>query len=63
MQCWVCGVEPDSVHEITSFGDIEPRYLAHWPPSTDHDHAERQPTPEELENAGWEALQERIRML
>jgi hypothetical protein len=63
MNCWACGVEPESVYEITSFGDAEPRHLAHWPAATDHEHAERPPSPEELERSGDELLRERFRVL
>lgn len=56
MRCWWCGVEPDELYEITKLGDPEPRYLPNWPPATDHEHAERQPTPEQMQQAGHETL-------
>ena len=62
MRCWLCGVKP--LHEIdtsalnSAFSTTAP---GRWPPSTDgHTHAERPPTPAELEQAGHAALQ-RIR--
>lgn len=57
MRCWYCGVGPDAVFEITDFQDIEPRYLPNWPrAATDHEHAERPPSPAQLEQAGHEVL-------
>lgn len=55
MRCWACGVEPAHLFEITTLGDAQPRYLPQWPPG-DHEHAERQPSPDQLEQAGHEAL-------
>jgi hypothetical protein len=56
VHCWWCGVEPDSLMEITRFGLAEQEYLPNWPPATDHQHAERPPMPGQLEQAGHEAL-------
>jgi hypothetical protein len=56
VRCWLCGVEPLEVFETTAFGDAQPTCIAgRWPPG-DHGHAERPPTPGELEQAGHEAL-------
>jgi hypothetical protein len=64
MRCWQCGVEPESVHEITTLSDPERKFMAgRWPPATDHEHAHRPPTPEELERAADALLQERFRVL
>lgn len=56
MRCWWCGVEPIALHDITTFGDPAPRHLPRWPAATDHEHAEREPTPGQLEQAGHETL-------
>ena len=56
MRCWQCGVEPLEVFETTTLLDAQPTYIAgRWPPG-DHEHAERPPTPGQLEQAGHEAL-------
>lgn len=55
MRCWFCGVEPLDVFEVTALGDAEPRFLANWP-AGNHEHAERPPSPAQLEAAGHEAL-------
>jgi len=57
MKCWLCGAEPALV-EVTTPIDTQRRYLpGRWPPALDgHTHAERPPTPGELEQAGHEAL-------
>lgn len=51
MRCWYCGVEPDQLIEVTTFGDVEPRYMANWP-AGDHEHSETPPSPGELLAAG-----------
>lgn len=57
VRCWWCGVEPDSLIDITRLDQAEPAYIPNWPPSTtDHAHAEHPPTPGQLEQAGHEAL-------
>ena len=56
MRCWWCGVEPDAMVETTTFRDAEPQYLANWPRGGDHEHAERQPTAAQMEQAGHKAL-------
>jgi hypothetical protein len=56
VRCWICGAEPAHLIDVTTFGDIEPQYIPRWPAPTDHAHAERPPTPGELEQAGHEAL-------
>lgn len=56
MRCWQCGVEPLEVYETTTFGETRPSYLPGRWPAGDHEHAERPPTPGELEQAGHEAL-------
>jgi len=56
VRCWWCGVEPDALYDVTAFGDEEPQYLAKWPRGGDHEHAERQPTPGQMEQAGHETL-------
>jgi hypothetical protein len=56
VRCWQCGVEPVALHDVTTLSDPEPQYLPNWPPRTDHDHAERPPTPAELEQAGYLTL-------
>jgi hypothetical protein len=56
VRCWWCGVEPDAVHDVSTLGDPEPRYLANWPAGGDHEHAERAPTVGQMEQAGHEAL-------
>lgn len=56
MRCWWCGVEPESLVDVTTYGDPEPQYMANWPGGADHQHAERRPTPGQLESAGHEAL-------
>lgn len=56
MRCWWCGVEPEALHDITSIGDPEPQYLPTWPRGGDHEHAEQQPTPGQMEQAGHETL-------
>jgi hypothetical protein len=64
MKCWQCGVEPESVHETTTLDDPEPTFIAgRWPAATDHEHAHRPPTPEELESSGAALLRERFRVL
>lgn len=55
MRCWLCGVEPVSLSDVTELQHAEPQYLPRWPPG-DHRHAERPPTPGELEQAGHVAL-------
>jgi hypothetical protein len=57
VRCWWCGIEPELV-EITSLQSAEPEYVVgKWPmPGGDHQHAERPPTPGQLEQAGHEAL-------
>jgi hypothetical protein len=42
--------------ETTTFRDAEPQYLANWPRGGDHEHAERQPTAAQMEQAGHKAL-------
>jgi hypothetical protein len=61
VKCWSCGVEPVELHDVQTLGDPEPVYLPIWPHGGDHEHAERPPTPGELEQAGHEALR-RIQM-
>jgi hypothetical protein len=56
VRCWWCGVEPEEVYEITTLAEAEPRYLPHWPGGGDHEHAERRPTPAQMEQAGHETL-------
>jgi hypothetical protein len=57
MRCWYCGVEPTGVVEVTSLDVGEPQYApTGWPRATDHEHAERAPTPGELLAAGARAL-------
>lgn len=56
MKCWQCGVEPLGTYEVTTFADVEPRYIAGRWPAGDHEHAEQAPTPGQLEQAGHEAL-------
>jgi hypothetical protein len=53
--CWWCGAEAE-VFELQAFGGRVDRFLGAWPPATDHEHAERPPTPGELQQAGHEAL-------
>jgi hypothetical protein len=56
MKCWMCGVEPTGLAEITALNEVMPRFLpTGWPPG-DHEHAVQPPTPGELEQAGHEAL-------
>lgn len=55
VRCWWCGIEPDSLIDVTRLGRAEPEYLPNWPPG-DHEHAGRPPTPGQLEQAGHEAL-------
>lgn len=57
MRCWLCGAEPEMV-DVSRIQDAQPRYMpGRWPPAEDgHTHAERPPTPGELEQAGHEAL-------
>jgi hypothetical protein len=55
IRCWYCAVEPIAVHDVTRLGSPVPEYLAQWPDG-DHPHAERPPSPAELEQAGHEAL-------
>lgn len=58
MKCWYCGAEPTGTVDARGFGDPGPVLIpTGWPPSSDgHKHAERAPTPGELEQAGHEAL-------
>lgn len=60
MRCWFCGVEPGRMVDVTTIGSATDEYLPVWPPPTDHEHAEREPSAPQLEQAGHEALQ-RIR--
>lgn len=56
LRCWQCGVEPEGVAEVTTLGQAEPQYVpTHWPAS-DHAHALRPPTPEELVEDGHRSL-------
>jgi hypothetical protein len=56
MRCWSCGVEPEMV-DVSTVTDAQPRYISgRWPTGDDHEHAERPPTPGQLEQAGHEAL-------
>lgn len=55
MQCWWCGVEPDDIHEITSFGEATLDRIPVWPES-DHVHAAQPPTPSQLEHDAHQAL-------
>jgi hypothetical protein len=56
VRCWLCGVEPEGIVETTGLGDAKRSFVpGHWPPG-DHEHAERPPTPAQLEQAGHEAL-------
>jgi hypothetical protein len=53
--CWRCGVEPDDVVELVQFGGEKLRVIPNWPPG-DHPHAERPPSPAQLEQAGHVSL-------
>lgn len=54
MRCWLCGVEPDDVHTLSSF-DGPVRQILVWP-AGDHAHALHPPSPPQLEQADHEAL-------
>lgn len=56
MRCWQCGIESLEVFETTTLSDLQPTYIEGRWPAGDHEHAERPPTPTELEHAGHEAL-------
>lgn len=56
MKCWICGVEPLEVYETTALGSAQPTFIPGRWPEGDHVHAERPPTPAELEAAGDRAL-------
>jgi len=58
VKCWLCGAEPTGYIDTRTFSDPGPVLIpAGWPPSGDgHQHAERPPTPGELEQAGHEAF-------
>lgn len=47
VSCWWCGVEPDSIVEVTQFGGAPIRYIFNWPDG-DHPHAEKPPSPNEM---------------
>jgi hypothetical protein len=55
VMCWWCGVEPDSVDEIMQFGGQVIALIPDWP-AGDHVHAERAPSPAQLQDAGHRAL-------
>ncbi|BCJ45334.1 hypothetical protein GCM10010168_86030 [Actinoplanes ianthinogenes] len=57
MRCWICGEEPDWIN-VQTLSDPGPVLIpGAWPQASDgHRHAERPPTPAELEQAGHEAL-------
>lgn len=57
MRCWLCDAEPELV-DVSTVTDAQPRYIAGRRPSAEdgHQHAERPPTPGELEQAGHDAL-------
>lgn len=57
MRCWICGAEPEMVN-IQRLEDPQPVLIpGRWPAAEDgHRHAERPPTPGQLEQAGHEAL-------
>jgi hypothetical protein len=56
LRCWLCGVEPERLIDVTTLGSPEPQYLPQWPRGDDHQHAATAPTPGELEQAGHDAL-------
>ena len=56
VRCWLCGIEPLEVYDVSTVNDARPRFIAGRWPAGDHEHAERAPTPGELEQAGHEVL-------
>ncbi len=50
VRCWQCGVEAEGANLVEGVG-LVPYWL-----STDHEHAELPPTPEQLQAAGAAAL-------
>jgi hypothetical protein len=57
IRCWACGVEPEETYEVQSMEQADAiATVIRWPASTDHEHADRQPTPEELDAAGRVSL-------
>lgn len=58
VRCWWCGTEPYSLIAVPRSAQSGPqRYRAgEWPSAGDHQHAERPPTPGQIEQAGREAL-------
>lgn len=56
IRCWQCGAEPLETFDISTVDSATVREIpGRWPPG-DHEHAERAPTPAELEQAGHRAL-------
>jgi hypothetical protein len=56
VRCWLCGVVPLSEIDTSTLGSAFSTSVAGRWPAGDHEHAERPPTPAELEQAGHEAL-------
>lgn len=56
MRCWSCGTEPEDTYKVESMENSHAvATIVRWPDATDHLHAERPPTPEELAEAGAQA--------
>lgn len=58
MRCWLCGAEPLNEIDTSTLGSAFTTSMpGRWPAAVDgHEHAERPPTPGQLEQAGHEAL-------
>jgi len=55
MRCWLCGVEPLDVVDVSTLGDPRPGFVAARWPAGDHPHVVDAPTPEALLLAGTAA--------
>jgi len=56
IRCWQCGVEPHETFDVSTMESATVTEIAGRWPSGDHEHAQRPPTPAELEQAGHQAL-------
>lgn len=56
LTCWWCGESPLAVHEVVSMESVNPIAIVQWCSPADHEHALTPPTPEQMEQAGHDAL-------
>jgi hypothetical protein len=57
VKCWECDIEPEETYQVQVRDRAEPvATFVRWPAMTDHVHADRPPTPEQLAEQGRIAL-------